>query len=103
MTLYRQNQVSVVIIWLSHVILACALPLVVYESLSNHRHRQGTSEPILRLPLPSNSMLIKRHKRTFLKGLGLLLVRVKMKTARLRVVKRKKRVPSMMLLRLIMS
>ena len=83
--------------------LACALPLVVYESLSNHRHRQGTSEPILRLPLPSNSILIKRHKRTFLKGLGLLLVRIKIKTARLRVVKRKKRVLSIILLKSIIS
>ena len=53
--------------------------------------------------MPSNSMLIKRHKRTFLKGLKLLLVRVRMKIARLRVVKRKMRVPSIMLLRLIMS
>ena len=83
--------------------LACALPLVVYESLSNHRHRQGTSELILRLPLPSNLMLIKRYKRTFLKNLELLLVRVKIKIACLRVVKRKKRVLSIILLKLIIS
>ena len=74
-----------------------------YESPSNHRHRQGTSELILRLPLPSNLMLIKRYKRTFLKGLKLLLVRVRIKIARLRVVKRKIRVLSIILLRLIIS